>query len=298
VSTHLLEDEPDASPHVVRRLLRLQAPELAELPLERPSNTGSDNVLYRLGNEFVVRLPRLADADRRLSVELRWLPRLAGLPVAVPEVVYAGEPIAVYPYRWAVLRWIGGVDAWALRHHDDWFGPVLGDDLAAVVWQVRHLAVADAPSREPGQRGGPLPALDDRMRWWLERAGSLLDVRAVTRLWEECLEGAVDDGNPALAHGDLIPGNLLLTGGRLSAIIDWGELGAGDPAQDVTPAWSVLNAAGAAAFREALDVDEASWLRGRGFALEQAVGGVVSYTPRGHPLGDVMRRTLDRLMTR
>ena len=135
------------------------------------------------------------------------------------------------------------------------------------------------------------------MRWWLERADALIDVRAVTRLWEECLEGAADEVEPALVHGDLIPGNLLLANGRLTAVIDWGGLGAGDPAQDLDPAWSVLDAAGAAAFREALDVDEQSWLRGRGFTLEHAIGGVVSTAAR-HPLGDVMQRTLDRLLSR
>ena len=136
------------------------------------------------------------------------------------------------------------------------------------------------------------------MRWWLDRADSLIDVRAVTRLWEECLEGAADEVEPALVHGDLIPGNLLVANGRLTAVIDWGGLGAGDPAQDLDPAWSVLDAAGAAAFREALDVDEQSWLRGRGFTLEHAVGGVVCYMPHRHPLGDVMQRTLDRLLSR
>jgi aminoglycoside phosphotransferase (APT) family kinase protein len=125
----------------------------------------------------------------------------------------------------------------------------------------------------------------------------LLDVTAVTRLWEECLEGAADC-KPAVVHGDLIPGNLLVAEAGLTAVIDWGGLGAGDPAQDVDPAWSVLDAAGAAAFREALDVDEPSWLRGRGFTLEHAVGGVVSYAASGHPLGDVMQRTLNRLLAR
>jgi aminoglycoside phosphotransferase (APT) family kinase protein len=298
VSTPVHDDEPDTSPQTVRMLLHLQVPELAGLPLDRFSNTGSDNALYRLGTEFVVRLPRLTGAARGLGVELDWLPRLVGLPVAVPEVVHAGEAAEAYPYRWAILRWLDGVDAWDARHHQDWFGPDLGRDLAVVVQHLRSMDVADAPPRQPGQRGGPLRALDERMRWWLERADGLLDVRAVTRLWDTCLEGATDDVEPALVHGDLIPGNLLLADAQLTAVIDWGGLGAGDPAQDLDPAWSVLDAAGAATFREALDVDEPSWLRSCGFTLEQAVGGVVYYRPRRHPLGDVMQRTLDRLLSR
>jgi aminoglycoside phosphotransferase (APT) family kinase protein len=271
---------------------------MAGLPLDPLSNTGSDNALYRLGTECVIRLPRFPDAARRLGVELDWLPRLSGLPVAVPEVVHAGTSCELYPFGWAVLRWLDGIDAWDARQHDGWFGSELGHDLATVVRHLRHTAVADAPVRKPGERGGPLRALDDRMRRQLDRADGLVDVQAVLRLWEKCLEGADDEVEPLLVHGDLIPGNLLVAGGRLTAVLDWGGLGAGDPAQDLDPAWAVLDEAGAAALRADLDVDDASWLRACGFALEQAVGGVVYYTPRRHSLGAVMQRTLERLLSR
>lgn len=296
MTTRLHDEEPDTGPEVVRTLLR-QVPEMAALPLDALSNTGSDNALYRLGTEFVLRLPRFPDAARRLAVELDWLPRLGELPAAVPEVVHAGTANALYPFGWAVLRWLDGIDAWEARGRGGWFGSELGHDLAAVVRQLRCTAVADAPVREPGERGGPLRPLDDRLRWWLDQSDGLVDVRAVRRLWEQCSEAAEDGADPVLVHGDLIPGNLLMAGGRLTSVLDWGGLGAGDAAQDLDPAWSVLDEAGAAAFREDLDVDEASWLRGRGFALEQAVGGVIYYTPRRHPLGVVMQRTLERLLS-
>lgn len=295
--TRLHDDEPDTSSEIVRTLLRQQVPELAELPLNALSNTGSDNVLYRLGTEFVIRLPRFLDAARRLSVELDWLPRLGGLPVAIPEVVHAGTSHALYPFGWAVLRWVDGIDAWEARHHDGWFSADLGHDLAAVVRHLRQTTATDAPARQAGERGGPLLALDDRVRWWLDRADGLVDVRAVQRLWTKCLESADDDVAPVLVHGDLIPGNLLVANGRLTAIIDWGGLGAGDPAQDLDPAWSVLDPSGAAAFLDDLDVDDASRLRACGFALEQAIGGVIYYTPRKHSLGAVMQRTLSRLLS-
>ncbi len=293
----LHDDEPDISPKIVRTLLRQQVPELAGLPLNPLSNTGSDNAMYRLGTGLVIRLPRFPDAASRLGIELKWLPRLSGLPVAIPEVAHAGASHELYPFEWAVLRWLDGTDAWDARHHDGWFGSALGRDLAAVVRQLRRTAIADAPVREPGERGGPLRALDDRVRWWLDRSSGLVDERAVLRLWEKCLEGADDGIEPVLVHGDLIPGNLLVAGGQLTAVLDWGGLGAGDPAQDLDPAWSVLDRAGAAALRDGLDDDEASWLRACGFALEQAIGGVIYYTPRRHSLGTVMRRTLERLLS-
>lgn len=297
MTTPLHTDEADTSAEVVHALLRLQVPDLAGLPLKALSNTGSDNALYRLGAELVVRLPRFPDAAGRLDVELDWLPRLRDLPAAVPEIVHAGTPHEYYPFRWAVLRWLDGIDAWDAREHDGWFGADLGHDLAAVVRQLRSTAVADGPAREPGQRGGPLSALDGRVHWWIGQSDGLVDSQAVLRLWQQCLEGADSEGNPVLLHGDLIPGNLLVAGGRLTAVLDWGGLGVGDPAQDLSPAWSVLDEVGAAAFREDLNVDDGSWLRAQGFALEQAIGGVIHYRPRRHPLGDVMRRTLERLLS-
>ena len=108
---------------------------------------------------------------------------------------------------------------------------------------------------------------------------------------------AADDHVPfVLTHGDLIPGNLLLRGGRLAAVLDWGYVSLADPALDLVPAWAVLGPRARLVFREALDVDDATWARARANALEQALGGVVYYTPRRHPLADVMGRTLRRVL--
>jgi aminoglycoside phosphotransferase (APT) family kinase protein len=297
MSARLHDDEPDTGAGVVRALLRSQIPRLASLSLEPLNNTGTDNALYRLGRSFVVRLPRIVGAARGLTAEVEWLPRLQGrLSVAVPELVHAGEPTAGYPYPWAVLSWLDGTDAWAARNHEGWFSSELGYDLGTTVLELSAIPIENAPPREPGTRGGPLSALDDRVRWWLDRANGLIDVPAVTRVWEQCLESADYDAAPALLHGDLIPGNLLIDRGRLSAVIDWGGIGAGDPAQDLDPAWSVLDPNGTAAFREVLGVDTQTWMRARGFVLEQSIGGVIYYTPRQHPLADVMRRTLSRLL--
>nr|WP_294693583.1 aminoglycoside phosphotransferase family protein [uncultured Friedmanniella sp.] len=297
MSERLHDDEPDTGVGVVRALLRAQVPWLADLPLAFLSNTGTDNAIYRLGPSLVVRLPRIIGAARGLAAEVAWLPRLRGrLSVPVPELVHAGEPAESYPYPWAVLGWLRGTDAWAARHQKGWFGAELGSDLATTVLQLREIPVANARRREPGTRGGPLSALDDRVRWWLTQAEGLIDVPAVERVWDHCLEAADYDAEPKLLHGDLIPGNLLIEQGRLSAVIDWGGIGAGDPAQDLTPAWSVLDASGAGTFRELLDADPQTWMRARGFVLEQSIGGVLYYTPRRHPLADVMRRSLGRVL--
>jgi aminoglycoside phosphotransferase (APT) family kinase protein len=298
MSGRLHDEEPDTGISVVLSLLRSQVPRLAALPLGRLSSTGTDNAMYRLGSFFVVRLPRIMGAARGLTAEIDWLPRLRGrLSVTVPELVHAGEPTDAYPYPWAVLGWLDGTDAWAARHQEAWFGAGLGHDLANTVLELRATPIDNAPIRQPGTRGGPLSALDDRVRWWLDQAHGLIDVPAVTRIWDQCLESADYAAEPTLMHGDLIPGNLLIDRGRLAGVIDWGGIGAGDPAQDLSPAWSVLDSDGAAAFRKLLEVDSQTWMRARGFVLEQSIGGVIYYTPRQHPLADVMRRSLSRLLT-
>lgn len=302
----LHDGEADTEQETVAALLRHQAPEFATLPLVRISgtdgNTGTDNVLYRLGSDFLVRLPRTASAATGLHTEARLLPRLRqALPTAIPEVVHEGTATERYPHPWAVLRWLPGVDAWTARAGlTGAQGMRLAEDLAQVVsalWELPRAAYTDAvATRGPGRRGGGLAALTDDLQEWLADAGGLVDVDAVRGSWQESLTAADWDGRTVLSHGDLIPGNLLVQGDRLSAVIDWGGAGAGDPALDLIPAWDVLDGHAAARFREAVAVDDDSWLRARGYSLQQAVAGVVYYTPRRHPLADVMRRALEAIL--
>ena len=165
---------------------------------------------------------------------------------------------------------------------------------------IGTLDVDNAPQRSPGSRGGPLLALLERLEGWLGsaewNAAGLLDVAAVRRLAAEALEVVDEPVIEGFVHGDLIPGNLLVDEGRLAAIIDWGGAGWGDTAQDLAPAWAVLTTVERSAFKEAVGADDAAWIRGRTFELEHAVGGVLYYVPKQHPLGDVMSRTLERIL--
>ena len=139
-----------------------------------------------------------------------------------------------------------------------------------------------------------------RLDWWLDdprwNASDLIDVSSVRRRAAESAEVGGEPVAAGFVHGDLIPGNLLTDGSRLSAIIDWGSAGYGDPAQDLAPAWAVFDPRSRRVFRDAIEVDDATWLRARVFELEHAVGGVLYYTPRRHPLADVMTHTLHRIL--
>jgi aminoglycoside phosphotransferase (APT) family kinase protein len=156
------------------------------------------------------------------------------------------------------------------------------------------------PRREPGFRGGPIEPLLERLDWWLDEpvwhAHELIDVDAVRRCAAQTLEVGHHPVEVRFVHGDLIPGNLLLAANRLCSIIDWGSAAYGDPAQDLGAAWALFDERTRPVFQEAIGTDRATWLRARAFALEQAVGGVLYYTPRRHPLGDVMARTLHRIL--
>jgi aminoglycoside phosphotransferase (APT) family kinase protein len=200
-----------------------------------------------------------------------------------------------------VLEWLDGNDLWAARHEFPAGLDDLAIDLAQVVQAIGELDRLTAPGRRPGERGGPLPPLLDRIDAWLEdpqwHAAELLDVGAVRSQAAESSSASQARVITGFVHGDLIPGNLLVRSQRLHAILDWGSAGYGDTAQDLTPAWAVLDVHSRSTFRDYLGVDDPTWLRARAFALKQAVGGVLYDVPRRHPLGDVMARTLDRILT-
>jgi aminoglycoside phosphotransferase (APT) family kinase protein len=173
-------------------------------------------------------------------------------------------------------------------------------DLSRVVQALGEITDVDVRPRPSGSRGGPLRPLLDRLDGWLKDprwyAEALVDVAVVKRLAAEAYEILDEPVAQGFLHGDLIPGNLLVNNRRLTAVLDWGGAGHGDTAQDLAPAWSVLTAPDREVFRQITGADHAAWIRGRTFELEHAVGGVLYYVPRQHTLGDVMSRTLDRIL--
>lgn len=308
MSTRIHDDEPDTGESVVRSLLQAECPQWLSLPIDYLSTSGTDNAMWRIRiddePDLVVRLPRRPGAAAGVLQEMDVLQQLDGAlgsAVHTPTVRHIGQPHQVFTHHWSVLEWIEGTDCWSARNQlDSTALASLGADLAAAVVAVGQLDSHGVQPRSAGSRGGPLRPLLEQLDGWLDNpewhAAHLVDVAAVRRLAAEGLEIADDPVSDGFVHGDLIPGNLLVDRNRLSAIIDWGGAGRGDLAQDLAPAWAVLTASERPAFREAVGVDDAAWIRGRTFELEHAVGGVLYYVPRQHPLGDVMSRTLGRIL--
>ncbi len=257
---HPIDDE------LVAALVADQHPDLAG-PLRRVAG-GWDNEVFRLGDDLAVRMPRRELGSRLIESELRWLPELAGrLPLEVPVPVRAGEPAHGYPWRWSIVRWVEGETV--LSAGDSLDEQALERGLARFLTVLHLEAPGDAP-RNP-YRGVPLAERGELFGEHLADLPADLDRTAVTAAWATALAQPPWPGPPVWIHGDLHPGNLVVRGGRLVGVLDFGDLTGGDPATDLAVGWMCLGPRGRADLRGRLQVDDATWGRARGWALAHAL---------------------------
>lgn len=282
-------DEVDIDEALVRRLVAEQFPAWADLPVEPVTSSGTDNAMFRLGDELAVRMPRIGGAARSVTAEQKWVPWLAPhLPVAVPAPVGIGTPTDDFRYPWTVCQWLPGVNPTV---HET--KPELATDLAAFVRQLRDVDPAGAPA---GGRGVPLASRDEPTRAAIAASEGLVDTAAVTAVWDDALRIPPWTGPPTWAHGDLSPGNLLVRDGRLTAVIDWSGAGVGDPTVDLVVAWNLLPAADRPVFRAALGVDDDTWRRGRAWALSIAMIQLPYYQHTNIPLAANSRHVIAEVL--
>lgn len=271
--TPMHDDEAAIDEALVRRLLGAQMPALAELPLRTVEPWGTDNAVWRLGDELVVRLPRVDGAQGQAAKEARWLPQIAQhLTVPVPTPIAVGDPAFDYPYRWAVDRWIHGEPASVDVMRD----PVeFARDLARTVVELQAMPTEGAPPAR--HRARPLADYDVPTRRAIEGAAHLIDVNAALAVWEDALEAPPYEGPAVWVQGDL-EGNCLVADGRLCGIVDWNSACLGDPAVDVQVVWSPLfTGLSREAFLEALGVDDPTIRRSKGAAINQACAALPYY---------------------
>jgi aminoglycoside phosphotransferase (APT) family kinase protein len=289
-------DEVNIDVVLVRRLLAAQFPQWADLPITPVPTAGTDNALYRLGQDMAVRLPRVDWAIEQVEKEQRWLPRLAPhLPLAIPVPLALGTPGVGYSWQWSVYRWLAGQNALIERITD----PIqAASALAHFIAALQRIDPVGGPPPGPHNffRGEPLVMRDESIHANIAKLSGLLDTEAVTAAWEAALQAPVWDGSPVWIHGDLHPGNLLVERGRLSAVIDFGGLGVGDPACDLMVAWYLLEASARNVFRAALQIDDATWARGRGWALWMATGGVTYYSTTSPEFSDMARHAIEEVL--
>jgi len=289
-------DEVDTDVSLVRRLLAGQFPRWADLPVTPVPSAGTDNAIYRLGDDMAVRMPRRQWATRPIDKEHLWLPRLAPLlPLAIPVPLAKGMPAEGYPWHWSIYRWLEGENATIERITDSRRAAMT---LAQFVAALQRIDPAGGPP--PGAhnvfRGVPLAMRDAATRTAIASLKGMIDTGAVTVAWDAALEVTTWNRPPVWIHGDLMRGNLLVERGRLTAVIDFECLGVGDPACDLMAAWTLFSGESRDVFRAALSVDDATWARGRGWALSCALI-FIPYYLHTNPVGVGMaRHALDEVL--
>ncbi len=255
---------------LARRLVTTQFPQWADLPIRPVSAGGWDHSSFHLGEHMMVRLPNAAEYSAQVDKEHRWLPRLApSLPLPIPTPLAMGEPASGYPWKWSIYRWIEG-DTAALGRIDD-----LSDfatSLAQFLIALQRIDPTDGPRPGPHNfyRGGSLATYDAETRQAITVLNGRIDAAAATEVREAALKSTWER-SPVWIHGDVSAGNLLMQAGRLSSVIDFGMLGVGDPACDLSIAWTLFGGASREAFHAMLSLDQGTWARARAWTLWKAL---------------------------
>jgi aminoglycoside phosphotransferase (APT) family kinase protein len=262
--------QADINEALVRQLIAAQFPQWASLPVRPVANSGWDNRTFHLGEHLLVRLPSAACYEGQVEKEQQWLPLLAPLlPLPIPTPMAVGLPGQGYPWKWSVYGWIEG-DAVSATSLIDM--PTLVADLAKFLAALQHIDARDGPA--PGahnfHRGGALATCDAQTRQALALLKDRIDTNTAAQIWVAALATAWQQ-SAVWVHGDIHAANLLVRDGRLCAVLDFGQLGVGDPACDLAVAWTLFEGASRDAFRAALALDAGTWARGRGWALWKAM---------------------------
>jgi aminoglycoside phosphotransferase (APT) family kinase protein len=289
-------DQLTVSLRVVRSLVDEQFPEWSRLPITEVASEGTVNAIFRIGDRFAARFPfRGDDAEetRRMLVAeaeaARELATSTSFRVAVP--VALGRPGPGYRLPWSVQTWLSGTTATA---DDPGSSAGFAHDLAGLIADVRGIDTRGRTFSGHG-RGGDLRSQDAWMETCFRHSEHLLDVLRLRRLWGRLRE-LPRDAPDVMNHGDLIPGNVLVAGGRLVGVLDVGGLAPADPALDLVGAWHLLDARTRPLLRDDLGCDDLEWERGKAWAFAQAMGLVWYYADSNPSMSRLGRRTLDRLL--
>ena len=289
-------DQLAVSPRMVRELVDVQFPSWRNLAVRAVESAGTVNAIFRIGGQLAARFPLqpgdTAAVRRQLESEAAAASELAGRTrFATPEPVAIGEPGAGYPLPWAVQTWLPGVTA---TDEDPGGSVAFAHDLAEFISGVRAISTGGRTFSGQG-RGGDLASHDGWMQTCFDRSGHLLDVPRLRRLWEAMRALPRGRAGDVMSHGDLIPGNVLVSGGRLAGILDVGDLGPADPALDLVAAWHLLEDGPRQTLRGDLRSDDLEWERGKAWAFEQAMGLVWYYADSNPAMSRAGHRTLERI---
>lgn len=292
-------DQPTLPPIIntdlARQLIAAQFPHWAHLPIKPVAVSGWDNRTFHLGDTMSIRLPSAAHFEAQVAKEQRWLPVLAPLlPLPIPIPLALGKPAHNYPWPWSIYQWIEGEIAASQTIADL---PEFAADLARFLVALQQIDPTGGPP--PGEhnfyRGGSLEVYANETDSALNALSSQIDTTTAAALWQAALR-APWRGSPVWLHGDIAAGNLLVQDGRLCAVIDFGSSAVGDPACDLTIAWTLFSGASRAAFSAGLALDHAAWARARAWALWKALITLQEYCQTDSQKAGIARHIINEVL--
>lgn len=289
------ENELEIDECFVRTLLQEQRPQWINLPLQRITSSGTDNALYRLGTDFIVRLPRIewepGSINKNINKEYDWLPKIAQfLKTPISEPLFKGKPANHYPFDWLVVRWNEGHNPVFEKDNEYEF---LAKDLAHFLNDFHEIKLPHGPF---SRRGVPLIEIDEDTRNALGKLQGEIDIPLITHLWDQLIDTPPWNKDFVWIHGDFLPGNILVQNNRLSGVIDFSDVGIGDPACDLIIAWALFNSHSRKIFKDNLkNIDDNTWKRGRGWALSIALMMLPYYKNTNPMLAMLARRIIENV---
>jgi len=269
---------------LITNLISEQFPQWKDLPIKSVARQGCDNKTFRLGDHMLVRLPSAEEYVRQVQKEHKWLPLLApNLPLPIPEPIAIGKPSKYYPWKWSVYKWLDGDSANTVELDDEHL-ETIALQLAHFLSEFHKFDAAGAPT--PGLhnwwRAAHTSVYDAEARALINKLKNLIDADKANSLWEKAISSKWDK-DPVWVHGDIASGNILLQDNKLSAVIDFGCMGIGDPACDLTIAWTFFKNKSREVFKDAFNFDNDTWARARGWALWKAAFELVSLDGKSGP---------------
>ena len=256
--------------HLVQCLVASQFPHWANLEIKPVEQSGWDNRTFRLGPHMTVRMPSHADYAEQVKKEQFWLPKLRPhLALPIPKPLARGMPEFGYPWSWSVYKWIDGYPASTKTILDL---KKFAIRLAEFLCSLHKCSTVGGPpaGQHSFYRGGELLVYDGETRTAIASLSDYERAKKLTQIWNLALASTWQ--RPAVwVHGDIAIGNLLVNNGQLCAVIDFGQLCIGDPACDLVIAWTLFTKESRNAFFDGLKLDEATWVRARGWALWKAL---------------------------
>lgn len=282
--------------NIVRKLVEHRFGHWSHLPLRRVDSTGTDNVIFRLGDEMLVRLPLIPSASEKLRKELACFPALPALPLQIPRPIAPGEASEDYQSPWAVYRWIEGEDVQVESLND------MHEVAESLAQFVRILHGSDAtriPSCGPQNnfRGCPLTKRDEPTRQAISSVSDIYDAAALLAFWENSLAIPAWTRDPVPIHGDIHAGNLLMKNGNIIAVLDFGLMGVGDPAVDLIVNWSLLTKTSRERFRYIMEADDDTWYRGRSWAFSTALIAFSYYRRSNSFMTEMSKRVISEVLS-